>query len=232
MSKKLQLFILPFAGGDSNSFNRLLSMLDDEIESVVIEYAGRLSRRKEGYIQDYQVFLNDVASQINAKRKKNLPYSLFGYSLGSVILYDLVINGLIDGNPKHVFICSKGSLHNKSKVDHEDGYSDEEVVDEIRYLGGTDERILNNPRFLTIFMEPVKMDFNIWRQFTYHPGVINCDATFMYSIHDPAAAGVHDWDKNINGKTEYIELGKNHFFIKEHWSFVAKVVNDNLKQYL
>lgn len=231
MDKKIQLFILPFAGGDAHSFNRLLPMINPAVESFVINYSGRLHRRKEGYIDNYKDFLQDVANQIISVKNDALPYALFGYSLGSVILYDLCINQLLQGNLKHVFICSKGSLHNKSKVDHEDGYSDDEVVDEIKYLGGTDERILNNPRFLAIYLEPVKMDFNIWRQYTYHPGIINSNATMLFSKYDPAAKGVYDWDENINGKTEYFDLGENHFFIKENWAQVANIINENLNKY-
>ena len=231
MAKKLQLFILPFAGGDSNSFNRLLPLLDDNIETHVIEYSGRLSRRKEGYILDYHDFLVDVANQIKKVKNDGIPYALFGYSLGSVLLYDLIINKLVEGDLKHVFICSKGSLHNKTNVDHSDGYSNDEVVDEMKYLGGTDERILNNPRFLSIYLEPVKMDFNIWRQYIYKPGKIGCNATMMFSHFDPAARGVHDWDSNIEGSTDYYEMGENHFFIKENWETVAQIVNSNIKKY-
>ncbi len=207
-------------------------MLNPAIESFVINYSGRLHRRKEGYIENYNDFLYDVANQIMSVKNNLLPYVLFGYSLGSVILYDLCVNKLLPGDLKHVFVCSKGSLHNKSKVDHEEGYSDDEVVDEIKYLGGTDERILNNPRFLSIYMEPVKMDFNIWRQFIYHPGTINCNATMMFSRFDPAARGVHDWDINIKGQTEYFDMGTNHFFIKDNWQRVADIINNNINMYI
>ena len=232
MTNKLQLFILPFAGGDAHSFNRLLPMLNPAIDTHVINYSGRLYRRREGYITDYNDFLIDVANQIKKVKDDSIPYVLFGYSLGSVLLYDLVINKMLQGELKHVFICSKGSLHNKTNVDHSDGYSNDEVIDEMKYLGGTDERILNNPRFLAIYLEPVKMDFNIWRQFIYKPGKIAANATMIYSKLDPAAKGVEDWDYNIEGKTEYFEMGRNHFFIKENWEIVAQIVNNNIKQYL
>lgn len=230
MNKRVQMFLLPYAGGSSKSFNRLIQLLDKRIEAIPVEYAGRMTRRKEGFIEDYNLFLNDVAQQININRNVNIPYVLMGYSLGSILIYDLVAKGLVCGKPVHLFLCAKGSLLNKTSVDKE--YSDEEIISEMKFLGGTDERVFDNDRFLKIYMEPVKSDFNIWRQFVYAPESIFCDATLIYSGEDPAAAGVHDWSKIIKGNVEYFDIGHNHFFINDNWDAVANILNDKVEQYL
>ena len=87
--KKIQLFLLPFAGGNSASFKRLTDLLDSHIEVISVEYAGRLSRYKEDYITDYEKFLEDVASYIHGRRS-DLPIAVLGYSLGSVLAFDLI----------------------------------------------------------------------------------------------------------------------------------------------
>lgn len=230
MSMQIQMFLLPYAGGSSKSFNRLIQLLDDRVEAIPIEYAGRMTRRSEGFIEDYDLFLKDVAVQINKKRNPEMPYILMGYSLGSILTYDLIIRGLIRGELAHLFLCAKGSLLNKTSVDKE--YTDEEVINEMRFLGGTDERIFDNERFLSIYMEPVKKDFNVWRQFVYTPGNIFCGATVIYSREDPAALGVYDWSEIIKGDIAYFDIGHNHFFINENWGTVADIMNGRIRQYL
>ena len=46
MNHKIQLFLLPYAGGSSFSFMKLVHFLNPQIEAIPIEYAGR-GRRKE-----------------------------------------------------------------------------------------------------------------------------------------------------------------------------------------
>lgn len=224
------MFLLPYAGGSFKSFNRLIQLLDDRIEAIPVEYVGRMTRRSEGFIEDYDLFLKDVAGQINKNRNPEMPYILMGYSLGSILTYDLVIQGLVRGELAHLFLCAKGSLLNKTSVDKE--YTDEEVINEMRFLGGTDERLFDNERFLSIYMEPVKKDFNVWRQFVYKPDHIFCSATVIYSREDPAALGVHDWSEIVKGDIEYFDIGHNHFFINENWGTVANIMNGRICRYL
>lgn len=63
-SKKIQLFLLTFAGGNSGSFNELIGLLDNHIEAACVEYSGRLSRHKEVFITEYEDFLNDIANYL------------------------------------------------------------------------------------------------------------------------------------------------------------------------
>lgn len=55
-NEMIQLFMLPYAGGDHASFNKILPYLNKNIEPVTIEYSGRGNRRKETFIKEYQKF--------------------------------------------------------------------------------------------------------------------------------------------------------------------------------
>ena len=112
-NKKMQLFLLPFAGGNSASFKQLVELLDHRMEVIGVEYAGRMSRHKENFITDYEEFLEDTANYMNIRRN-GLPISVLGYSLGSVLAFDLIIKKMIKGDLKHCFICARGDLRDKS----------------------------------------------------------------------------------------------------------------------
>lgn len=230
--KQLQLFLLPFAGGSSVSFKKLTALLDMRIEPITIEYAGRMTRRAEPYIDNYECFLMDVAKQIYKQKKFEIPYAVFGYSLGSVLIYDLLSQDMLGGNPVHVFICSKGSLIDRNKDKEYSECSENEFIQEIAMLGGTDERILKNKRFHEIFLMPAKADFAVWEQYVFKEGKIPCDATAIYSEKDPAAHGIHDWSKIVEGSVDYYEMGSNHFFINQYWQRVAEIINEHLEKYL
>ena len=107
---KLQLFLLPFAGGDSTSFRKLTDLLDARIDCFTVAYAGRGNRRKEPLFTDYSVFLDDVRKQIQKVRRQELPFACLGYSAGAVYTYELLSHHDIPGKLIHTFLCSKGRI--------------------------------------------------------------------------------------------------------------------------
>lgn len=226
--KKIQLFFLPFAGGSSVSFEKLFSLLESSIDIIPIEYAGRMSRRKEGYITEYDAFLNDVAFQINMKRIPGVPYAVLGYSLGSVLLYDLLSRKLIEGLPSYAFVCAKDIIQDKTEIQDYSGVEEDEFTREIVELGGIDKRILHNERFWKIYMQPIKADFSIWEKFVFKPGCIPCSASIIYSTADSSPKRILDWSELIDGKAEFYEIGDNHFFVFQHLEDVADIINYQL----
>lgn len=232
MVQQIQLIFLPFAGGNSLSFKKILPFIDRRISSVTVEYAGRLTRCTEKFIDDYDEFLDDVAAYISRRRNNHMPCAIFGYSLGSMIAYDLITRGLIDGEMLHVFLCAKGSLKKtQCSVDYRN-MSNQRFVKEIFSLGGVDKRLLRNKRFRDIYMAPVRADYIVLSQYSYVPSYMFCDATAIYSKKDPATQGVHDWSKLVNGNIDYYEMGTNHFFINQYWKQVAGIINLHLAKYL
>lgn len=232
MCKKLQLFILPFAGGSSASFTKLVDLIDERIEVITIEYAGRGKRHGESFFCRYDDFLDDVVMQIKEARDKELPYAMMGYSAGSAMTYDILSHHMIEGNLVHAFVCAKGSLYRKIPSQFYWKLPDEEFTHRMIDLGGIDERLLKNKRFLDIYMVPVRADYVVWGQYEYKAGIIPCDITAIYSPKDPISEGVKDWEQLTLGKVDYYELGENHFFIKKHWQDVADIVNSHLDKYL
>ncbi len=229
MNENIQLFILPFAGGNSGSFSNLVSCLEKEIIPITIEYSGRFARSKDGYITKYDDFLADVANQIR-ERRDDKPWALLGYSLGSVLAFDIASAGFADEKLQHVFICARGNLKNQYISQMYAGLNDDEFADKIVELGGFDERLLANKRFLSIFMKPVRSDYIVWSDylFTDDGRKIPCDTTMIYSASDPLCDGVRAWDDLCTGKTDYYEMGENHFFIRDHYAEMANIINAKL----
>lgn len=230
-NKKIQLIILPFAGGSGTSFLKMEEYLDENIEMTTIEYAGRGTHKQDGFITDYDEFLEDVATQIKQKQS-GLPYAILGYSMGCAIAYDLVLREMIDGIPIHVFLCARGSIISKQRTQKHSCMSESEFIQEMVTLGGIDDRILNNQRFLSIYMKPVRADYVIWDQYQYAEGRFPCDLTAIYSPKDYAAEGVHDWTKLTEKSADYFEIGDSHFFIFNHWRETAEIVNNHLNKYI
>lgn len=225
MNKLIQLFMLPFAGGNSFSFNSLAECIDDEIEVLPIEYAGRGKRIKEGYITEYSQFLDDVVCEIKRMRNTNQPYALFGYSMGAALAYEIASKDLLDTPPIHLFYGARSCIATESipSMDEDD------FVEYSKTLGGFDERVFQNKRWFKLFIHPLKDDYHIAKQYKFSEGIIpGCDATIFYSENDTPFKAVHGWKKLTNGSTEFYEFGDNHFFMNEHYQEMARIINKTL----
>lgn len=225
----IQFFLLPFAGGNSASFSDLISCLKAEIIPVTVEYPGRLSRCETGYILKYNEFLADIVSYIS-ERRDGKPWALLGYSLGSVLAFDIASKGLVDDLIDHVFICARGDIKSHYISQLYAGLNDEAFAQKIVELGGFDERLIANKRFFDIYMKPVRSDYMVWGDYVFVDDgkKIPSDVTVFYSEKDPLCSGIRAWDVLCDGHVDYFEMGENHFFIRDHYADMAEIINRKL----
>lgn len=225
MEKTIQLFLLPYAGGSAFSFMKTARFLDKKIETIPIEYAGRGSRKDEPYITSYKVFIEDVCGNIKSKRNKELPFSIFGYSMGTALLFDIISDEMISEDPIHCFFCAGGSL---VATDPSRMYSHlpiNEFREKILNLGGIDKRILKKEDVLNEYLELIKADHDILSQYKYNGKQISVASTIIYNKDDPTCVYMEDWKKICCGYLNYCSIGSGHFFINDHYKEIADVIN-------
>lgn len=227
---ELQMILLPFAGGNALSFNRLISCLSPEIRCDTVEYAGRGGRRREGFIRDYEAFLDDAAARIAAARDPSLPYVLFGYSLGSALAYDLLRTGRLDSEPRYLIICAREFVAHRHETQTYAALSRDEFVEKILAMGGVDPRLLRDPRFREIALAPLEADYEIWSQYRYRPlqKSFAWPLLVFYSQNDTPEEKVRGWSSVTCDGIEFYEMGENHFFIHEHYAEMARIINRTL----
>lgn len=231
---QLQLFLLPFAGGSAAHYRELIACLDPRVEAFPVEYAGRGTRSRESFIVDYDAFLKDVSSTVLRKRDSDLPYAILGYSMGGNIVYHLIVKKLLNVDPLHLFLCARDCVAQPSPSLQHYRLSDADFLEEIRKLGGFDERLLQNDRFLQIYMKPIREDYRVLGQFRYSETdrKLPCDTTVLYSEQDTPFSTVKGWNRLVDGKVDYYALGGNHFFIKQSYSEMADIINAKLQCFL
>lgn len=229
MEKKLQLFCIPFAGGSSVSFHELSGYIDPFVEVIPVAYPGRVKRAHEPFFENIMDLINDVRNQIVENRDSSLPYAILGYSLGTAIAYDLIQYGL-EEKPAYAFLCARASLDLYAETKSFALLGEDAFVHEIQKMGGVDEKILNNRRFLEIYMRPVYADYKLWRQYEYKPemGKPDTDFTVFYSEEDSPYETVAGWKGLTTGTVDFYEFGHNHFFLFDHAGDMAAVINGKL----
>lgn len=227
----MQLFILPYAGGSIAAFKRLTDMIDDSIDVITVEYAGRGTRAKDALAKSIEELMDDAILYCRKRRDPNIPYAVMGYSMGSVLAYEMLAGNVLEGELNHLFIAAEVSPKDRflelRKVENP---TDERVLERAKKLGGLDERMLTDKRFADIYLRPMLSDYRLFFSYHYseHTKKIIVDTTFFYCEKDTAFTDVQKWDELIDGQFDFHELGDNHFFINQHYKEMAQVINNTL----
>src|SRR5688572_2684772 len=105
--QKVTLFTIPFAGGNSFSYNRFHPHYPDVLDIRHLELPGRGTRHFEPLINNIDSLVDDMYGSI--KNHLEGPYILFGHSMGSIIAY-LLVRKITDNRkrmPLHLFVSGR-----------------------------------------------------------------------------------------------------------------------------
>jgi surfactin synthase thioesterase subunit len=230
-TKRIQLFLLPYAGGSSASFRRLTDRLDGRIEAITVEYSGRGTRSREPLAGSFLEMLADAGEYCLVCRDSGLPYAIMGYSMGSIIAYELTVQRKLPGEQKHLFLAAEVSPKDRAlELQKVKNPTDEHILERARRLGGFDERMLQNERFAQVFIRPMLSDYRNFFSYRFSGCDERCgvDATVLYSDSDTAFADVQKWDELMEGTPDYYAFSGGHFFINQHYEELADIVNRKL----
>lgn len=228
MSKKLQLFCVPYAGGMADIFQELAGLLADGMQVIALEYAGHGSRKAEPFYSDFAKLAEDLYRQIQEKRDADAEYAIFGYSMGSVAVYELLAAYLREDAPVHIFLASHEAPDVEWDSKAYEDLDDQAFMDELIAFGGfreSDRKLLKNRFFYKLYFQPIREDYRLlanYRMSVRHQ--LPADVTVFYSPEDIAEEKICSWSRFAGKKIEYIALGTNHFFIRDHAEEIAEVI--------
>ncbi len=228
MSEKIQLYCIPYAGGTTEVFQELAQLLGDQVLVSCIEYAGHGARKAENFYGDFARLAEDVYGQMQKVRRADIPFALFGYSMGSIAVYELLWRYLADCPPQHIFLAA----HEAPDIEWESkayaSLDDDRFMDMLIGFGGFEEsnrKLLKNRFFRRLYYQPIREDYRLLAD--YHMDemhLLPSDTTVFYAPADITEDQIMTWTRFASGRMEYVALGKNHFFIREHAQEMAEIM--------
>lgn len=228
---KIKLICLPHAGGSSITYNNWKKNVNNKIEIYSPELPGRGTRYKEKHPEKMDSIVNDIYKHIE-NHLTNSCYSLFGHSMGALIVYELYkkIKKNKKPLPKAVFISGMVSpTNNINKNIHL--YSDEEIIKKIKSLGGTPKSILKEKEFMKLYIPLIKSDYKMLETYHYEETDIKLtEPTFIFTgKYDSISKElIVNWEKQILSKPTYYEFNGGHFFINEDSNNVLNIIENIL----
>lgn len=224
MQNEPQLFCFTYAGGTAAFFDVIENDIEG-VELVKLEYAGHGERHKEEYYKDFDELADDLFCQFK-ERYNGEKYGLFGYSMGSISLVEVLKRILVSDMPKpsNIFL-SAHEPHTKSELlNFTADELDEWVKQRTIKFGAVPEKLLNNKVFWRTYLPMYRADYTIIGKYQFELLEMKSDipATVFYSETDTPLTDMKLWERYF--PCEYHQFSGTHFFIREHHTEMADII--------
>lgn len=230
--KTINLFCLPFAGGNRYSYQKYLHNTPPYLKVIVLEYPGRGTRAIEPLARGINDLVNDLYHQIS-KDIDQRDYAIYGHSMGGLVGY-LLTRKIIACNhhaPVHLFITGASAPASpvRSKVIRH-SLPQAEFMEELKRLDGTADELLYNEDLFNYVGPILRADFKIcedYQHFKLSP--LNVPFTVITGAQEGIeTADVHLWQNETDYEVDFIQMPGKHFFIFQEPNSIMDIISEKL----
>ena len=227
---KPQLFCFTYAGGTGAFFDEIGKDLPN-LDLVKLEYAGHGARRSEPFYSDFDQLAEDLFDKVREQYRGG-KYALFGYSMGSISLVEVLRRNLRTKTPlpNHIFLAAH-EPHTKSELQ---GFVSDELDDWVKRrtisFGAVPEKLLDNPVFWRTYLPLYRADYSIIGKYRFEELDLCTEIplTVFYSETDTPLREMKKWKKYFVGESDFHRFDGKHFFIQQHHQEIAAIITEKL----
>ncbi|WP_030340721.1 thioesterase II family protein [Streptomyces sp. NRRL S-1022] len=172
---RIRLFCFPHAGAGSGVYRAWTAALAPDIDVRPVELPGRDGRYAEPPRTSVTALARGCADELAAVMEQaadDLPYALFGHSLGAVAAYETARALLRRGRPPAMLVVSGSEpphrLTAPARPCH--GLPDDAFLAEVIRLGGTSPEIREERELLRLMLPALRADFTAAETYRHRPG--------------------------------------------------------------
>ncbi|MGW3012617.1 thioesterase II family protein [Streptomyces sp. NPDC001219] len=227
---KLELICFPHAGGSASAYLGLTRALAPDIDVVAVQYPGRQDRRLEPALTSLPHLARAVAEEL--ARAPQRAYAFFGHSMGAVVAYETarVLSEFNLAAPRHLIVSGRGAPSPEPRAgDRLAG--DAALITEIRRLGGTGSRVLDDPELLEMVLPTLRADYGALGLYRWLPGPpLDIPLTAMVGTADPIVTvdDARGWLAHSTCPGDLISFDGGHFYLDSQLPSVAEAMRSLL----
>ncbi|WP_435112226.1 thioesterase II family protein [Nocardiopsis synnemataformans] len=226
----MRLLCFPHAGGSASSYFPLSKQLAPEVEVHAVQYPGRQDRRNEACVDDISELAERICEAVSLSPEK--PTAFLGHSMGAILAYEVArrLQRRGEGVPVHLFVSGRRAPSRPRREEiHRRG--DTGLITEIRRLGGTDQRFLDDDELRAIILPMLRADYTAIETYTWDPApMLECPLTALVGDADPSTTveEASAWrEQTVSGFDIRVFPG-GHFFLDANRSEVAATITSAL----
>ncbi len=226
---KFQLYCFHDAGGSSSLFQDWKGHISEEIELNIAELPGRGHRIKEKPVEDMQLLIRDLTTQIE-KNTNGKPFAFFGHSMGGAIGFEVMKELRRRGSTLPILniTSSTPALFSYDRESVSNNITEEELIMRFPHLAKekiTDEEIRQS------YVGIMRSDLKLLDSYHYtHEDPFHIPIVSLRGEDDPGVSieQVKAWKNETSTQHRVVERPGGHRYVVEDVSFVTGLVNNLL----
>lgn len=232
-----RLFLFPPAGGDVSSFSAWEKDVPDHLEICALKLPGRGKRIDEPLESNINRIADEAAKEL--KQMTDLPYYIFGHSMGALLAYEIVLRCMESGSrlPNKMIVSAMKPPYILARQNADDlvvklyKLDDKEFKQNIIDMGGIEPIILEHDSFLNIILPKIRNDLKLCETYGNKNIIklpVDLDIYHARDDHMVSTEQIQLW-KDYTTKeacVHYFEGG--HFYYQERKSEFLKVLSTSL----
>lgn len=230
----LTLLCLPYSGASAMVYSRWRRKLPAWLSVRPVELPGRGARLGEPLHTDMQALARQLASEQRLAAQQ--PYAVLGHSLGALLAFELVHELQALGCPPPVALFACGTAAPTRREDYDgkgwrDPKTDQQLIEELRTLGGTPEEVLANQELMSLTLPVLRADFLLCGRYQYRARPsLRCPVHVLGGEADRASQEqLLAWRQESLGDFSLEIFPGGHFFIHAHEDRVLGVLSQALE---
>ncbi|GID33463.1 thioesterase II family protein [Paractinoplanes brasiliensis] len=213
----LRLFCLPYVGGGAQVYEPWRGAFGEDVEVCPVELPGRQTRMRDRPYTRLDALVGALAAAV--VDELDVPYALFGHSMGSLVAFELAheLRRRGAGEPCVLFVSAGPAPRLPRLRPPLHAAPEERVVARLAELGGLPQEILDEPELLRYFLPAIRADFEVIETYEYpsRPPLVCPVVAFTGSEdEDLPPAGLTPWGEETTGRFDQFVLPGGHFFLR------------------
>jgi medium-chain acyl-[acyl-carrier-protein] hydrolase len=230
---KMRMFCLPYAGGGASVYRGWGASLPNYLEVCPVQLPGRESRLREAPFTDLKTMVPAVADALVPYM--DLPFVLFGHSMGAAIAFELTRELRRRGRPQplHLFVSGRRAPHLPAREEPIHALPEPEFLAKLRELNGTPEEVLQHEELMKLLLPILRADFGVNETYEYTEGEpLQAGISALGGIGDKDVLreDVDAWRQHTTGRFRARMFPGDHFFIHGNKDLVLEAVARDLAE--
>lgn len=231
---RMRIFCFHYAGGSSSVFSDWHLYLPSQVEVVCVELPGRGARFAESLMSDVDEILYSLKRAISDIL--DLPFMIFGHSLGAYLGHLLALELMEDGFAAPIHFIPSGRSAPRDKNEYFEKIShlpDCEFLGKLKDYGGIPEELLQSPEFIELYLPIVRADFRISERSAPPEGKLECPISVFCGVDDKIdTANLGIWARETTSECSVSVFPGEHFFIRTAKGEVLKQCSKIIEEHL
>ncbi|MFE0463179.1 thioesterase II family protein [Kitasatospora sp. NPDC058965] len=211
---RLRLFLFHPAGAGPLLYRDWPDRLPADLDLWAIQLPGREARFAEPLLTDHQLVVERLTAALRPYLDR--PYAFFGHSMGALLAHGVAAAGRRHGDraPERVLFSGCPGPGSTARPDRT-RWSDTELVEELRRMGGTSEEVLAEPELLELLLPILRADFAVVSSYRRPEGpLLDCPVTVLGGAEDTVTpAELERWRAVTTGRSSLHTFPGGHFYL-------------------